>query len=336
MAGLDVRSIAMSAETAVASAGANIALVKYWGKRDVRLNLPAAGSISITLAELVTTTRLIPLDGSSETDQLSINGMAAPSEKASTVLDLMRDIRGGGPAFRIESSNNFPTGAGLASSASAFAALVVAADHSLGLDLSEARLSELARRGSGSAARSIFGGFVEMQAGTRVDGSDAIAMPLAEPDYWPLEVVVAITDTGKKSVSSTRGMNHTMQTSPYYPAWVDSVAADLVEARRAIETRDFDLLAEVAEFSALKMHASALAARPGLMYWNPASLACMQEIRDLREKGTGVFFTVDAGPQVKAVCLPGTAHRVAGQLADVPGVVRVVQSSLGAGAKVLP
>ena len=326
----------MTFQPAAARAGANIALVKYWGKRDARLNLPAAGSVSVTLSALFTETRLEPLADSAAADTLTINGEVVAADRASAVLELMRSLAGTGPAFRIESRNNFPTGAGLASSASAFAALVMAADRALGLDLPKARLSELARRGSGSAARSIFGGFVEMLPGTLSDGSDAVAQPLAASEHWPLEVVVAITAAGPKAVSSTNGMNHTMQTSPYYPSWVASVADDLAAARTAIADRDFQRLADVGEFSALKMHASALAARPGLLYWNPATLACMQRIRELRAAGTAAFFTVDAGPQVKAICLPEAADQVAVQLAELPGVTRVVKSSLGQGAEVLP
>jgi diphosphomevalonate decarboxylase len=324
----------MSASTATARAGANIALVKYWGKRDRTLNLPAAGSISITLDALETVTTLEPLDAGAG-DQLELNGQPADPARVSALLDSMRELVGGGPAFRVSSRNNFPTAAGLASSASAFAALVTAADRALGLGLDDARRSELARRGSGSAARSIFGGFVEWDRGQAEDGHDSVAHPLLAADAWPLRVVVAVTDTGGKSVSSTDGMNQTMASSPYYPAWVDSVAGDLALARRAIEQRDFEALAEVAEHSALKMHASALAARPGILYWNAATVACIQAVRDLRQAGQGVFFTIDAGPQIKAVCLPEVAASVAAALAEVPGVARVIESGLGSGARVL-
>ncbi len=321
-------------QAATARAGANIALVKYWGKRDARLNLPAAGSISITLADLETRTTVSPLPDLAD-DELLLDGQPASAGRIVPVLDRFRALSGCDLRCRVETSNSFPTGAGLASSASGFAALVVAADTAFGTGLDLARLSEQARLGSGSAARSIFGGFVEMAAGCRVDGHDAVAHPLLEAAEWPLEVVVAITEAGPKSVSSTNGMNLTMSTSPYYSAWVDSVPADLDRARRAVVAKDFGVLAEVAEASALKMHASALAAQPGLIYWNPATVACLHAVRALRDAGTGVFFTVDAGPQVKAVCLPGQGARVADRLADVDGVVQVMESRLGAGAGVL-
>ncbi|MEE4303958.1 MAG: diphosphomevalonate decarboxylase [Wenzhouxiangella sp.] len=325
----------MSFQQAAARAGANIALVKYWGKRDQRLNLPAAGSISVTLAGLETRTTVTP-DPTLGADEFVLDGVDQPPGRVGAVLDLVRERAGETVACRVESRNNFPTGAGLASSASGFAALAVAAGRAFGLDLSESDLSGLARRGSGSAARSIFGGFVEMDAGSLDSGADAVAHQLLPAGDWPLEVVVAITDSGSKAVGSRDGMNHTMKTSPYYPAWVETVADDLDAARSAIASRDFEALARTAEHSALKMHASMLAARPGLIYWNPATLACLHAVRTLRSAGTGVFFTIDAGPQVKAVCLPGDSERVAGLLAEQPGVHDILVTGLGAGAAQVP
>ena len=322
-------------EAATARAGANIALVKYWGKRDARLNLPAAGSISITLEGLETRTT-VALAPALEVDALLLDGQPASAERIIPVLDRFRAMAGADTRCRVTSENSFPTGAGLASSASGFAALVVAANAVFETRLEFAKLSEQARLGSGSAARSIFGGFVEMDAGQCADGHDAIARSLAEPHEWPLEVVVAITDVQAKSVSSTDGMNHTMSTSPYYPAWVESVPPDLEQARQAIAEQDFEKLAEVSEYSALKMHASALAARPGLLYWNAATLHCLEEIRAMRHEGIGVFFTIDAGPQVKAVCLPGQGQAVAARLHQADGVIRVIRTGLGPGGEIVP
>jgi diphosphomevalonate decarboxylase len=317
---------------ATARAGANIALVKYWGKRDPNLNLPAAGSLSITLGELETVTR-VEVGSRLAQDSFELDGQACDAAPVSAVLDLLRPV--GAPRCRVVSRNNFPTGAGLASSASGHAALVVAAAAVFRPELGRAALSAIARRGSGSAARSLFGGFCEMDAGQAEDGSDCLARGLQAAEYWPLEVIVAITDAGPKAVSSRDGMNRTMATSPYYPAWVASVPADLERARQAIAARDFDELAQVSEHSALKMHASALAARPGLLYWNGATVACLERIRALRDEGVGVFFTVDAGPQVKAVCRPGESERVAAALDAMPGVQQVLRSGLGAGARLI-
>lgn len=317
------------ATSATARAGANIALVKYWGKRDARLNLPAAGSLSITLADLETVTT-VSLAPELESDEFVLDGSSQRADPISRVLDLLEPS--GRPRCRVDSSNNFPTGAGLASSASGFAALVVAAARLFDCELGRSELSVIARQGSGSAARSLFGGFCQMHAGKLPGGEDCRAEGLFEAGHWPLEVVVAITDRGEKAVSSRDGMNRTMATSPYYRAWVETVPGDLEQARAAIAKRDFEALAAVAESSALKMHASALAASPGLLYWNAATVACLHAVRDLRAAGVPVFFTVDAGPQVKAVCLPGAAGQVADALAAVDGVAEVLKTSLGPGA----
>ena len=324
----------MSLTAARAQAGANIALVKYWGKRDARLNLPAAGSLSITLDQLQTVTQVIPDDSLTE-DCLTVNGQPAEPKRVSAVLDRFRQLTGHRQHARVESHNNFPTAAGLASSASAFAALVVAANRAYSAGLDDTALSEQARLGSGSAARSIFGGFVEMAAGEREDGRDAVARPLLEGEQWPLQVVVAIVEESAKTVDSTRGMNHTMATSPFYSQWVRQVPADLAAARAAIESRDFAALAAVAEGSALAMHASALAARPGLVYWKPATLGLIEAVRGLQSDGLPAFFTIDAGPQVKVVCLPEVAARVRQCLEQVEGVKRLVDCRLGPAARLL-
>ncbi|AKS42270.1 diphosphomevalonate decarboxylase [Wenzhouxiangella marina] len=325
----------MDIQEARARAGSNIALVKYWGKRDEALNLPATGSLSITLDTLHTDTRLVP-DPSLAADQFELNGRPADPARLRAFLDRFRALAGREGHFQVISSNSFPTSAGLASSASAFAALAVAANRAFGLDLSPTRLSELARQGSGSAARSIFGGFVEMARGEAPDGSDCVARPLAPAEHWPLEVVVAVTSEEAKSVSSSEGMRRTMRTSPYYPAWVEQVDRDLALARESILSRDFAALADVAEASALAMHASALAARPGVIYFKPATLACLERVRELRASGLDVFFTVDAGPQVKAICRPEHRRPVADALAELPGVHRVLEARLGPGAVELP
>ena len=319
-------------QRASARAGSNIALVKYWGKRDSVLNLPATGSRSITLDGLVTETTVTAVDPAGA-DRLVINGQETDPVRVSPFIDLFRSVATTEQSFIVESSNSFPTAAGLASSASAFAALAIAMDAVLDLGLSDERLSELARRGSGSAARSIFGGFVHMQRGQREDGRDSIASPLASVDHWPLRVVVAVTSTQTKRVSSTQGMNHTVATSAYYPAWIEQVEHDLDLAQSAIAARDFSGLAEVTEASALAMHASAMAARPGVIYFNPITLACIDAVRALRENGCAVFFTVDAGPQLKAICLPEDENAVAETLARVPGVQKLIQTGLGAGAR---
>lgn len=315
---------------ASAIAHANIALVKYWGKADVGTNMPATGSLSITLDGLSTRTDVVFTPGR-ESDRLRIDGRQADPGRVTACLDLLRRRAAVDWSARIDSHNNFPMAAGLASSASAFAALVTAAAAALEMDMDVEELAELARRGSGSAARSLFGGFVELAPA----GDRCVSRGLLAPGDWPLEVVIAVTSTAEKAVSSTRGMVSTASTSPYYRGWLESHPADLSAARAAVRARDFERLAEVSEASCLKMHAAALAARPGLLYWNPATVAGMHAVRALRAAGTAVFFTVDAGPQLKAICAPGDSAGVAARLAETPGVLRVLRSGLGGGARIV-
>lgn len=320
-----------------ATARANIALIKYWGKRRDGeagdLNLPAVGSLSITLDALSTRTRL-RIDPSLERDNVQLNGREDASGRAARFLDTVRATSGRREFVTVESDNNFPTGAGLASSASGFAALAAAANVAYGLELSPGELSALARRGSGSAARSLFGGFVEWHRGERGDGSDSFAEPLASADHWPLKVLIAVTDEGLKSIGSTDGMTQTEFTSPYFDAWTAGQESDLAEARAAVLTRDFEKLADVSEFSCLKMHASALASRPGVIYWNGATVEAMRVVRALRAKGRAVFFTVDAGPQLKAICAPDAEAALRETLLEIPGVKRIISSGLGDGVEV--
>jgi diphosphomevalonate decarboxylase len=317
-----------------AQAGANIALIKYWGKRDIALNLPTTGSLSITLDGLITRTR-VEHDAALTADALTLNGQVADATRISACLDLLRARFGDPRPLRVTSDNTFPTAAGLASSASAFAALVVAANGLLGGDADLEQCSVWARRGSGSAARSLFDGFVVWDKGQRADGEDSVARRLQPADWWPLEVVIAVTDAAPKAVGSSQGMLHTQATSPLYAAWVEDQAAALKTAEQAVMARDFEALALATEASTLGMHATAMAARPGLMYWQPATLACMQAVRTLRADGVGVFFTVDAGPQVKAICLPEASAQVAEAFSAVEGVTQVLHSGLGTGAKVV-
>lgn len=322
---------------AVARAHSNIALIKYWGKRDPILNLPAVGSISITLAKLQTISQ-VEFREDLTRDKVVINGReaeAAEADRVTKFLDLVR-VKAGLRFFaEVSSRNNFPTGAGLASSASAFASLALASSHAAGLNLNVSQLSILARQGSGSAARSIFGGFVEMRVGRKKDGSDCYAVQLQDENYWDLQVLIAITSEKKKDVGSTLGMEHTAKTSPYYKEWIRTNRYDLKEMRKAIAEKDFTKLGELSEASCLKMHSVALSSMPGIIYWNAATLECIQNIKELRHQGCEVYFTIDAGPQVKALCLSPAIEKVKTTLENTPGVMRVISSELGASATVL-
>jgi diphosphomevalonate decarboxylase len=320
-----------------AVAGTNIALVKYWGKRDVALNLPAAGSLSLTLDRLGTRTTVAFDDG--DGDRLVLDGAPAGATATARVSAFLDRVRARAEIARralVTSVNSVPTAAGLASSASGFAALALAATRAAGLELPAAELSALARIGSGSAARSIFGGFVEMARGERADGTDAVARPMPEGDGWDVRLVVAITATGPKAIGSTAAMTHTARTSPFYDAWLAGVPGDLAAARAAIAARHLPALGAVAERSALRMHAAALAADPAVIYWNAATMAAMDRVHALRAQGTSVFFTIDAGPHVKALCRTGDADAVAAALRAVPGVSDILIAAPGPGARVEP
>lgn len=320
--------------TATARAHPNTALVKYWGKRNLTLNVPATGSLSMTLGAFSTRTTVTFYDDT-EPDRVLLNGKEADSGTQLRIyrfLDLVRREAGITGSAEVISENDFPTAAGLASSASAFAALAVAACRAAGLGPSPGDLSILARRGSGSAARSIFGGFVEMKIGSRSDGLDSVAFQLAPPEHWDLRMVVAITQEGPKELSSTEGMVQTAETSPYYPAWLATHDADMQAARQAVLDRDIDVLGSVAEHNTLKLHGAILAARPGHLYWNGATVAVMHAVRSLRRAGVRAYFTIDAGPQVKIICQPDAVDKVAAAVGAVPGVLRVLTSGLGEGA----
>lgn len=322
---------------ATAIAHSNIALVKYWGKRDVKLNLPAVGSISITLDALSTKTK-VQFDPNSTSDTLFLNGNESTGKelkRITTFLEMVRKRANLNMAACVESENNFPTAAGLASSASAFAALALASTEAAGLDLSENELTILSRRGSGSAARSIYGGFVEMHLGKNPDGYDSFAEQIEDKSYWDLRVLIAVTSEKQKKTGSTDGMTLSRDTSPYYKSWIGSSPADLNEMRQAIREKDFQKIGELSEFSCLKMHALALGSNPGLIYWNGTTVDGMHAIRELRQHGSEVYFTIDAGPQLKALCLPSDVDTVKKTLENIPGVQRVIHTALGDNARII-
>jgi diphosphomevalonate decarboxylase len=203
------------------------------------------------------------------------------------------------------------------------------------MELSAEQLSIVARRGSGSAARSVLGGFVEWLAGELSDGSDSYAVPLAAPAHWDLGLVIAIADEGPKAVGSGAGMAHSVKRSPFFPAWLEGHDDDLESVRSGVLARDLGAVGEAMEHNCLKMHAVALAARPPLLYWKPATLAVMQRVRELRLEGLAAYFTIDAGPQVKVLCRIADRDAVADALRRVPGVLRVVLSKPGAAAQLV-
>lgn len=324
----------MTAATAIAHP--NIALAKYWGKCDVALNIPAVPSLSVTLAGMATQTTVRVVE-SLDADTLELDGqpmVGRPLARASDLLD--RVWRGDGlrPRARMTSRNDFPTAAGLASSASAFAALAVAANEVLAAGWSHAELSSIARGVSASSGRSMFGGYVVLPAGER--GQSALAAePLAPAEHWQLRLVVAVTSEAAKATGSTEGMNATAATSPLYAAWLACSDSLYHQVRQAVLQKNFAALGTAAEQSALTMHATALAADPAILYWLPATVAAMRTVRGLRDDGVEAYFTIDAGPHVKVLTLPERVDEVVSALTATEGVLRTIVARPGPGARLV-
>ena len=301
--------------------------------------IPTTSSLSLTLDDTWTTTTVSFDGGAGDADAVRING-SAPSGTALTrvtrFLDLVRERSGIAQRASVDSTSTVPLAAGLASSAAGFAALAAAASRAAGMDLDGRALSRLARRGSGSAARSVFGGLVMWNAGD--DDATSYAEPIEEPagdtvsDLDPAMVVVVLSD-GRKTVSSTRAMKQTMTASPLYPAWVEASREDLRTALEAVRSGDLARLGEVAEANALGMHASMMAARPAIMYWLPRTIEALHAIRALRQDGLPAWATIDAGPNVKVLTRGSDAERVASTLRErIPGVAVSVRRP-GAGVR---
>lgn len=318
----------MKTHTATAMAHPNIAAIKYWGNANNALRIPANGSISMNLGGLFTRTT-VSFQPSLALDELVINSREVTGkglERVASILDIVRTAAGMRLKAEVISENNFPTGAGIASSAAAFAALALAATQAAGLKWSERELSILARRGSGSACRSVPGGFVEWIPGTT--NEDSYAISIAPPEHWDLVDCVAIVSAGHKRIGSTEG--HALApTSPLQAARVDDAPRRLAACRAAILNRDFESLAAVVEHDSDIMHAVMMTSQPALFYWQPATLTIMDAVRTWRKDGLPVFYTIDAGPNVH-VLTPGThAAEVENQLRALPGVSNVLTAKVG-------
>lgn len=311
----------------------NIALIKYWGKRDEELMLPVAGSLSLTLDAFATTTTVTlgsDTPGSEEADSFELNGSPGDATAAARVeafLDLVRGRAGSRRRARVTSTNEAPTGAGLASSASGFAALALAASRAYGLDLSAPELSRLARRGSGSAARSIVPGVAIWHAGQGDESS--FAEPVDAPD---LAMVIVTVDARQKAISSRVAMRLTKRTSPFFGAWVTSTEDYLAKMVAACAAGDFTAIGELTEAHALRMHAVIASTEPPIRYLLPQSVEIFDAVVDLRSRGIEAYSTADAGPNVAVLVQPGDADRVAAALAEVAGADKVRAVGAGPGA----
>ncbi len=306
-----------------AVANSNLALVKYWGKADEGAKHPAAPSLSVTLDSLSTAASVELFEDSNEDH---VEGLPPPAvAKVRAFLTEFRSRFGVRARTRVRLASNFPVAAGLASSASTFAALAKGLSAAAGLRLEGAELAELARLGSGSACRSVYGGFVEW----RPEGDGSVVEPVVPREHWRLRILVAVTSERPKAVGSSAGMRRTAATSPYYRSWIESGAADLAEVRAGIFERALSRVGSTAERNCMRMHAVAMAAVPPLLYWEPATLAVMRRVWELRDRGVEAYFSIDAGPQVKVLCEDGSAGAVESALATVPGVLRVLAAAPG-------
>lgn len=313
----------MDSFVATALAHPNIAFIKYWGNRDQRLRLPSNGSISMNLAGLYARTQVTFDPSLCCDDVLRINGQAvsdSAQRRVARFLDRVRALAGKKLYARVVSENNFPMGAGIASSAAAFAALALAASRAIGLDLGERELSRLARLGSGSACRSIPGGFVEWQAGA--GDADSYAFSIAPPEHWQLVDCVAILAAGHKPVGSTEG-HDLSATSPLQAARIADTPRRLEICRAAISSRDFTALAAIIEQDSNLMHAVMLTSRPPLFYWEPASLEVMKAVQGWRKAGLPCAYTLDAGPNVHVICEAAAREEVTRRLLEIPAVQQV-------------
>jgi len=320
--------------TATAQSHPNIAFIKYWGNRDNTLRLPMNGSISMNLDGLTTRTT-VSFQHSLPFDELVINGhevRGAGADRVSYILDIIRGMANIYDHAEVMTENNFPLGAGIASSASAFAALALAGSKAAGLKLSEAELSRLARRGSGSASRSVPGGFVEWQVGTTDE--DSFAISIAPASHWNLVDCIAIVSASHKKTGSTEG-HAVAPTSPLQAARVGDTPRRLEICRNAILSKDFDLFASIVELDSNLMHSVMITSTPALHYWTPTSLAVMDAVRQWRMEGFPVCYTVDAGANVHVICPETEAQDVDKRLGEIKGVENVLVARAGGPAQIV-
>lgn len=328
----------LSSNTAVVRANVNIALIKYWGKRNEDLILPYTSSLSLTLSDLWTTTS-VSFDDNLTEDCVTFDGKNLSLDDSSfrrivNMLDLVRKMAGISKKASVISTNHVPTAAGLASSASGFAALAAASSYAAGLELSSRDLSRLARRGSGSACRSVYGGIVLWHAGSvdnsavdsAVDSASAsasasadetsFAEPVDVPEDFDIAMIAVVLDSSKKSISSRDAMRRTVQTSPSYMPWVEQSAKDLRQALCAVKSSDIEMLGDAVERNSFGMHKSMRDAVPSVDYLTAKTHAVLGVVKSMRDCGWPVWATMDAGPNVKVITSASAAERVLNELVD--------------------
>lgn len=315
-------------------ATSNIAFVKYWGRINDTLRLPMNGSISMNLDSAFTITT-VAFDSALDTDEFTLAGKPVDEKQSARVfthVDRIRAIAGIQTRARVASENNFPTGAGIASSASAFAALSVATAKAAGLSLSEQELTLLARQGSGSACRSVPAGFVEWHYGETNEAS--FAEQIAPPEHWDIRDLIAITQTTHKEVGSADG-NKLVHTSPFNETRIRLAGLSLNIIRRAILEKNWTIFGEESEREAIRLHVVAMTSEPPIYYWSPVTLAIIQAVTDWRRAGLETYFTIDAGANVHVLAKAIDADEVENRLWQLEGVKIVLHNKVGMGAQMV-
>ncbi|MDT2747622.1 diphosphomevalonate decarboxylase [Vagococcus fluvialis] len=314
----------------------NIALIKYWGKRNDELFLPMNSSLSLTLDAFYTDTEVV-LDSDFTSDTFFLNDVKQDekeTEKITKFLNLFRNEVNMETKACVKSYNHVPTAAGLASSASAFSALAGAMNQASGLNLDPKTLSTYARRGSGSATRSIYGGFVEWYMGEDDLSETSHAIPVDDAS-WDIGMIVIAVNTGRKKLSSRVGMKQTIATSPFYSSWVETATSDLTKMKDAIKQKDFITLGEITESNGMKMHATMLGAFPPISYWEPDSVKAIQTVKEIRGMGIPCYVTMDAGPNVKVLCKASDMTKIEELLLKEFKREQIIPTTVGEGIKLL-
>jgi diphosphomevalonate decarboxylase len=322
-------------------APSNIAFVKYWGARDLERAIPNHPSISMTLKScrsLCTVELREDEDGADEMWLVGADGTRRPAEAKFSArglrhLDRLRRLCGRRGRFVVGTRNTFPSAAGIASSASGFAALTLAGLRAMRREPDPRELSSLARlSGSGSAARSVLGGYVEWPRGETDE--ECFAFSLAPASHWDLRDVVVVVESEAKKVPSRDG-HQLAATSPHYARRRELLPERLDIVRAAIRDRDLDRLGPVVEEEGIELHLIAMSSRPPVYYWSPATIAVLARVRELRAEGLSAWSTMDAGANVHVICAAADEPAVAGALQAIEGVERLIRDGVGEGPRAL-
>ena len=314
----------------IAIAHPNFALVKYWGKKDSEQNRPAMSSISITVDSMQSKTTIIS-DQASNKHRLFLNGKEESDlSRVLPSIDYLSKISKSDDYLVIRSENNFPTSSGLASSASGIASLVTAYEAHYGINLDMRDRIHASILGSGSAPRSLLGGFVLMDHKNSYSCSQIL-----EKSEWPLEILICIVSNHKKKISSREGMEISKKTSPLYMDWLNINARHIGLALKAIKNKNFTALGKVSEENCRLMHKVMKTSIPSILYMTEVTKSCLSEIERLRSSGHKLFYTIDAGPQIKIICDSSSSKSIKESIKQNTDVIKVIHARIGGSPKIL-